>query len=78
MFYVIIFLIKKLYIIFYHYLLIYGWFFVNESAKKYLNLYEENRFLKNEIELLRSEYIRERDNNIQLQQYINILIYKKK
>ncbi len=47
---------------------------MKESAKKYLNLYEENRFLKNEIDLLRSEYIRERDNNIQLQQYINILI----
>jgi len=51
---------------------------MNESAKKYLNLYEENRFLRNEIELLRSQYIRERDSNIQLQQYINILIYKKK
>lgn len=51
--------------------------FMKESAKKYLNLYEENRFLKNEIELLRSQYIRERDNNLQLQQYINMLINKK-
>lgn len=47
---------------------------MKEINNIYLNIYQQNKFLKDEIEFLRNEFNKEKNTNNQLQEFLNVLI----